>query len=113
MRYEIIDSVLRIYAENEDTVPHVEQPTWPNGDAWQEGEAEAWAEQYILSLTDSTSDFPGPDRTTPTLPRPTEEEYAAHRASLPIEGISAQMLDDIVAQKVAEALAAAGVSSAE
>jgi hypothetical protein len=54
--------------------PFVIQPTWPDGAAWGVGEAEAWAEQMILSLTDETSDLPGDSADAPTKVRPIPEE---------------------------------------
>jgi hypothetical protein len=54
--------------------PFVIQPTWPNGSEWGAGEAESWAEQMILSLTDLTADLPGDDRENPTKVRPLPDE---------------------------------------
>lgn len=54
--------------------PFVVQPTWPDGSAWADGEAQAWAEQMILSLTDETADLPGDSRDEPTKVRPIPEE---------------------------------------
>jgi hypothetical protein len=73
MNYEIVDGVLFIYEQNRD-VPFIKQPTWPCGDEWADGEAEAWAEQTILALTDPTADLAGPSRDYPTEKRPIYEE---------------------------------------
>ena len=73
MRYELVDGVVHIFEADRD-VPFLKQPTWPNGDAWEEGEAEAWAEQMILALTDTTADLAGPDRENHPEPRPIPEE---------------------------------------
>jgi hypothetical protein len=54
--------------------PFVIQPTWPDGSAWGDGEAEAWAEQMILSVTDVTADLPGDDPEHPTKVRPLPDE---------------------------------------
>lgn len=72
MRYEIIDGVLNIY-ENDRDIPFLRQPTWPNGDEWEPGEAEEWAQQQILALTDPTADLPGPNRENHPTPRPVIE----------------------------------------
>ncbi len=69
MRYEIIDGVLHIFDEGSD-VAFIVQPTWPCGDEWAVGEAEAWAAQVILSLNDVTADLAGPSREMPTESRP-------------------------------------------
>lgn len=76
MRYEVIDGVLFVY-EADREIPFLRQPTWPNGDAWEPGEAEAWAEQTILALTDPTAELAGPDRENHPQPRPVIEELDA------------------------------------
>jgi hypothetical protein len=73
MRYEIIDGVALVYEEDRD-VPFLRQPHWPNGDAWEAGEAESWAEQVILSLADVTADLAGPSRDLHPQPRPAAED---------------------------------------
>jgi len=73
MRYEIIDGVLFIYDANSE-IPFIKQPTWPCGIQWAEGEAEAWAAQTILALTDPTADLAGPSPEIPTEARPVYEE---------------------------------------
>lgn len=72
MRFEIENGVVFIYDQDSD-VPFLKQPTWPNGDAWKKGEAEAWATQMILALTDPTADLAGPSRDHHPEPRPVEE----------------------------------------
>lgn len=73
MRYEIVDGVVLIY-EGENEVPFIRQPAYPNGAPWGAGQAEAWAEQVILSLTDPTADLAGDSPDEPTKPRPVPEE---------------------------------------
>jgi hypothetical protein len=53
--------------------PIIYQPTWPNGVAWKKGEAETWAENYLLALVDPEADLAGDSPENPTKPRPTEE----------------------------------------
>ena len=76
-KYEIDqDGALLIYNDSDE--PIIYQPQWPNGAEWSDGEAEAWADQYILSLTDETADLPGDGPEQPTKPRPViEAEVAA------------------------------------
>lgn len=50
--------------------PFMHQPTWPNNTPWKEGEASKWADQVILSLTDSEADLPGDSPEEPTRKRP-------------------------------------------
>ena len=73
MRYEIIDGAVLIY-EGENEVPFIRQPFWPDGSEWAEGQAEAWAAQVILSLTDPEADLAGDSPDAPTKPRPVPEE---------------------------------------
>jgi hypothetical protein len=54
-----------------DTIPFCFQPNWPSGEAWGTGEAEAWARQLILSLSDDTEELAGDTPSQPTKPRPT------------------------------------------
>lgn len=72
MRFEIIDGIVYMFDEGAD-VPFLKQPTWPNGDEWLEGEAENWAEQMILALTNPDADLAGPDRENHPQSRPVEE----------------------------------------
>ncbi len=73
MRYEINDGILYIFDQGSN-VPFILQPTWPSGDAWGDGEAEAWAEQTILALNDPTADLAGPSPEMPTEARRAVEE---------------------------------------
>ena len=68
MNYEIVDGVLFVFDGINDQ-PFLKQPTWPDGTPWGKGEAKAWAEQLILSLTDPTADLAGPSPDMPTEPR--------------------------------------------
>ena len=72
MNFQIIDGIVYLFDAGSD-VPFLKRPTWPNGDEWQDGEAEAWATQAILALTDPTADLAGPDRENHPQPRPVEE----------------------------------------
>ena len=68
MRYEIIDGVVLIY-EGENEVPFLRQPTYPDGSPWGAGQAEAWAEQAILAMTDPDADDAGDSPDAPTKPK--------------------------------------------
>lgn len=73
MRYEFDkDGNLIVWGTATD-FPAMFQPTWPDGTAWKKGEAEAWAEQLILSWQDPTADLPGESPSQPTKPRPIVE----------------------------------------
>ena len=54
--------------------PFAYQPHYPNGESWNAAQAEAWAKQVILSLTDPLADLPGDDSANPTKPRPVVDE---------------------------------------
>lgn len=56
--------------------PFLYQPTFPNGSPWGEGQAEAWAKQVILAMTDPDADDAGDGPHAPTKPKyvpPVEE----------------------------------------
>jgi hypothetical protein len=53
-----------------DTIPFLLQPNWPNGDAWETGEAESWAGQKLLELTDVDADLAGNSRDQHPRARP-------------------------------------------
>jgi len=72
--FEIADDKSVAIFDGVNPEPFVIQPTWPDGTAWGVGEAEAWAEQMILSVTDVTSDLPGDSPDAPTKVRPIPEE---------------------------------------
>ena len=66
----IIDAEgVKIFEEGQD-VPFLLQPNWADGDAWEEGEAESWAAQKVLELTDPTADLAGSNRDNHPRPRP-------------------------------------------
>jgi hypothetical protein len=70
LRYEIdAQGAALIFIDNL-TAPSIMQPTWPDGSAWSDGEAETWAEQYILSIEDETAQLPGDSPSQPTKTRP-------------------------------------------
>lgn len=66
--------------------PAIYQPNWPDGTDWAEGEAEAWARQFILAQEDETADLPGDTPSQPTKERvaevyiPTEFDLAREAA---------------------------------
>jgi hypothetical protein len=65
-KYTIDADGVKIF-ENDATAPFLLQPNWPDGQAWAEGEAEAWATQKILELTDATADFAGHNPDNPVI----------------------------------------------
>ena len=67
-RYTIDADGVKIF-EGDATTPFVLQPNWPDGQAWGEGEAQAWAEAKIAELTDDTADFAGHNPEQPTIAR--------------------------------------------
>jgi hypothetical protein len=54
--------------------PFMWQPNWPDGTEWADGEAEAWAKQTILALTDPDADYAGDNPANPTKPRVVPED---------------------------------------
>lgn len=78
-RYEIDEAnAIRIWDEenpNEKNAPFLYQPNYPNGDEWGSAEAAtAWAELFISSAEDPTSELvPGDSAAEPTKPRPVVE----------------------------------------
>ena len=106
MIYKISNGILEIFTDSNDATPHLSQPSWPNGDVWESGEAEAWAEQYILAMGDPSADLPGPNKKNPVVSRPSQEELDAHLADQPVEGMTKEQLEVVIQNRVAEALAA-------
>jgi hypothetical protein len=76
MRYEIIDGEVLIFDQGAE-IPFLRQPFWPDGTAWGAGEAEAWAEQVILAMTDPDADDAGDSPDAPTKPKYVPEEPEA------------------------------------
>jgi hypothetical protein len=74
------DGSVRIF-QNDTGIPSILQPHWPDGTAWKKGEAEAWAEQFILAANDETADLPGDGPDQPTKPRPIIEAEEAEQDS--------------------------------
>lgn len=70
LRYELNEHGAALIFIDDLPKPSINQPTWPDGTAWADGEAEAWAEQYILSIEDETADLPGDSPSQPTKSRP-------------------------------------------
>jgi len=68
--FEIDEDGAVLIFDGVNELPFVKQPNWPAGQAWGAGEAEAWAEQLILSLTDETADYAGNSPDEPTIARP-------------------------------------------
>ena len=68
MRYEIVDGAVLIF-EGDNETPFMFQPTWPDGSDWAEGQAEAWAAQAILAMTDPDADDAGDSPDAPTKPK--------------------------------------------
>lgn len=59
LRYEIEETTnaVKIYYD-EEVMPSLFQPTWPNGDLWSNyAEAESWANLYIASIEDETAPY--------------------------------------------------------
>ena len=73
MRYEIKDGAVYIFDAQSD-IPFIYQPHWPNGQDWADGEAEAWAAQVILALTDPDADDAGDSPEQPTKPKIVHDE---------------------------------------
>jgi hypothetical protein len=67
-KYTIDADGVKVFEDNAK-VPFLLQPNWPDGQEWGAGEAEAWAEQKILELTDNTADCAGHNPEQPTIPR--------------------------------------------
>jgi hypothetical protein len=85
MRFEILDNgSVEVWGEATDG-PAMVQDSWPDGTAWGEGEAQAWAEQLLLSWADLTADLPGESPDSPTTPRPAPEPIICHATGLPYE----------------------------
>lgn len=80
MRYEIIDGIVCIFEGDRD-VPFLKQPHWPNGEAWSGNEAENWAKQAILALTDPNADDAGDGPDAPTKPKYVPEEIIIEEAA--------------------------------
>jgi len=91
------DNLVVIWLDSEETPGNIEQPTWPDGTKWaSKAEAEAWAKAWLAHREDETKPMPGngPDQATiPTL--------------------SAEEVEKIRAEKVAELEAAALTAAAE
>ena len=69
-KFVIDEDGVKFFADA-DTIPFLLQPNWPDGDAWETGEAESWAAQKLLELTDADADLPGNNRDNHPRPRPT------------------------------------------
>lgn len=66
--YAIVDGAVCLYEDGNDK-PFLYQPHWPDGTDWADGEAEAWAQQAVLALTDPTADDAGDNPEQPTKPK--------------------------------------------
>ena len=98
MRYEIdAENCLWIYESEGAEVAFIKQPHWPDSTPWGEGEAEAWAEQFIANRQDPTQDRPGNNPAKPTSP-------PADPLDTPVGDLTQRKLDEIIANAVAQAL---------
>jgi hypothetical protein len=70
--YEIDDKGAVWLYDGINPEPFQYQPNWPDSTPWGDGEAEAWAKQTILSLTDPEAEIAGDNPSEPTKPRPVE-----------------------------------------
>ena len=80
-RIEILENnTVEVFAEGSD-VPHLRQPSWPNGTAWSSAEeARSWAEMFVEAIEVADAPHapagPGLDRE----PKITDEQFAALNA---------------------------------
>jgi hypothetical protein len=76
-RYEIDkNNAVWIYADS-NKVASVFQPDWPDTTPWaNKAEAETWAKNWILAVTDETAALPGNNPSEPTVPRSVPVEPA-------------------------------------
>jgi hypothetical protein len=74
-RYSIdSDNAVRVFA-NDDEIPFLYQPTFPNGDHWINAEeAENWALLYISSIEDYSMPFAPNGRGQDPIPQLSPEE---------------------------------------
>lgn len=70
MRYELDTEGAALIFLPDGDIPFMFQPHWPDQTPWADGEAVAWAEQFIMAATDETADLPGDNPAQPTKPRP-------------------------------------------
>ena len=71
--YEIDSELAIIVFLDDNDYASIIQPNWPDGQAWKNKvEATAWAEQFVLALTDETAELAGPNPEQPTVSRPIE-----------------------------------------
>ena len=70
-RYTIDADGVKVYEDN-NTFPFILQPNWPDGQAWGDGEAQAWAEAKVAELSSDTAPFAGHNPDRPTIARPVE-----------------------------------------
>lgn len=81
VRYEIdSNNAVKVFYDD-NTVPSLYQPQWPNGDAWADAaEATAWAELYLASINDELAPYAPTARGEAGHPKPTPEQIAERRA---------------------------------
>jgi len=75
--FEIDDNGAVLLYDGVNPEPFMFQPNWPDGTPWGSGEAEAWAAQVILSLTDPEAQDAGDNPESPTKPKYVEAEPEA------------------------------------
>lgn len=98
MHYKIDeDGCLWIFESQTSEVAFIKQPHWPDSTPWGEGEAEAWAEQFIANRLDPTQDMAGDNPENPTVPVPSPRDT-------PVAELTQSQLDEIIAKAVAQAL---------
>lgn len=76
------NNTVLVFVEGQQA-PMLAQPSYPNGDAWEDLDAaKAWAESFILSLTDENAPFAPIGPGVAGKPKPTAEEIAELEARL-------------------------------
>lgn len=102
--FKFVDGEVLIFQEG-DEHPILRQPHWPDGTAWESNEqAETWGQNYINQIEDETAPLVGVTPSQPTRKRPTPQEVEEMRKDMPIPNITPRMIEELIAQKVAEAL---------
>lgn len=86
IRIEILENnTVELFKDNNE-IPFIRQPQWPNGTEWASAaEAGAWAEEYVESIEVKDAPYASNGPGLSRLPKPTEEEVAAKRAEVEAE----------------------------
>jgi len=70
-------NVVEIF-QDDNTVPFLRQPNWPNQSPWADAaEAQMWAEQFVESIENEQAPFAAVGPNEPRQPKPTAEQIAA------------------------------------